>query len=304
MGKLTVIGSTNLDMIMQLERMPNPGETLLGGHYSTAPGGKGANQAVAAARAGAEVTFISCLGNDAIGDKALEDFAKDGINTTYIKSVDNTSTGVAFIFVDQEGENTIGVASGANSLLIPKQLESADNNISEADIILCQLEIPMETLKHIAIITSDKKTIFILDPAPTTELEDIILKNVDILTPNEIEVEQLTRVQVIDEDSARAACQRLHDKEIKTVIITMGDRGAYLSTSDENCLIPSFDVDAVDTTAAGDVFNGALAKALSDGQEIKNAIRFANAAAALSVTVLGAQPSAPNEKDILSLLNK
>ncbi|MBH49784.1 MAG: ribokinase [Candidatus Marinimicrobia bacterium] len=304
MGKLTVIGSTNLDMIMQLERMPNPGETLLGGHYSTAPGGKGANQAVAAARAGAEVTFISCLGNDAIGDKALEDFAKDGINTTYIKSVDNTSTGVAFIFVDQEGENTIGVASGANSLLIPKQLESAATNISEADIILCQLEIPMETLKHIAIITSDKKALFILDPAPTTELEDIILKNVDILTPNEIEAEQLTRVKVIDEDSARAACKRLHDKEIKTVIITMGDRGAYLSKNNESCLIPSFDADAVDTTGAGDVFNGALAKALSDGQEIKNAIRFANAAAALSVTVLGAQPSAPNEKDILSLLNK
>lgn len=301
--KIVVVGSSNTDMIIKVPWIPKPGETILGGKFSTAPGGKGANQAVAAARAGGDVTFIARIGDDMFGQKAKEGFIKDNINVDYVMTDENEPSGVALICVDEEGENSIAVASGANSKLSPSDVQNQSDVILSADILVMQLETPLETVHQAASIASDNGVKVILDPAPAQELSDDLLSHISILTPNESEAELLTGIKVDSEEDASKATDVLMKKGVETVLLTMGPRGTYIATAEFKELISGFKVKAVDSTAAGDVFNGALAVAIAENKPIWEAISFANAAAALSVTKLGAQPSAPTKEEIDKFLN-
>ncbi len=301
--KIIVVGSSNTDMIIQVPRLPKPGETILGGKFSTAAGGKGANQAVAAARAGGSVNFIARVGKDMFGEKAIEAFQKDGINIENIKKDPTEPSGVAEIFVDQNGENSIAVASGANLNISPADITEVEKIIASQDILVMQLEIPVETVKAAAEIARKNGVKVILNPAPAQKLSDDLLKNISIITPNEIESEMLTGIKVVDEVSARKAAAVLLSKGVETVVITLGPQGAFYTSNGKSELIPGFKVEAIDATAAGDVFNGALAVALGEKFSINKAIVFANAAAALAVKKLGAQPSAPDRDSINSFVN-
>ena len=303
-SKILVIGSSNTDMIIKLDKIPVPGETVLGGEFSTAAGGKGANQAVAAARAGGDVTFIASVGNDAFGSEAIEGFRRDGINVDYIKRVDSEASGVALIFVDKKGENSIAVASGANAVLDVENIQKLKEVISQAQILLMQLETPIETITKAAQIAHDSGVKVILNPAPAQPLDDDLLKRVSIITPNETEAELLTGVRITNDATAVEAAEILLSKGIETVLITLGAKGVLLATPDKKKFIPAFKVSAIDTTAAGDVFNGALAVGIAENKTFDEAIRFACAASALSVTKLGAQPSAHARQEIDTFLNK
>ena len=303
-SKIVVVGSSNTDMIIQVDKIPVPGETVLGGKFSTAAGGKGANQAVAAARAGGDVTFIAAIGQDSLGCQALEGFVRDGINTEYIKRVEAVASGVALIFVGKDGENSIAVASGANAELDPDFIDRSKSIISEAKILLMQLETPIETVTKAARLAHEAGVKVMLNPAPAQPLSGELLQQVSIITPNEIEAELLTNVKVEDESSAGKAAEVLLAKGIEYVLITLGPRGVFLASQETKKLVPGFTVNAVDTTAAGDVFNGALAAGLAEEKSMDEAIIFANAAAALSVTKLGAQPSAHRREEIDSFLAK
>lgn len=301
---IVVAGSSNTDMIIKAPRIPKPGETILGGEFATAAGGKGANQAVAAARAGGNVTFIACVGDDMFGKQALSSFQTDKINIEYIKIVKDVPSGVALIFVDEKGENSIAVAPGANAKLTPQDIHKATSAFKNADVFVAQLEIPIETVKEAIMLAHKMNIPTILNPAPAQPLSDELLKHVSIITPNTSETELLTGIHVDSEQSAKKAANFLMAKGIKTVLITMGTKGSFIATHDFNVMVPSFKVKAVDTTAAGDVYNGAFAVALAKGKELPDAVTFASAAAALSVTKLGAQPSAPYEKEIMDFLQK
>lgn len=290
--RILVVGSSNTDMIIQLERIPRPGETILGGTFHTAAGGKGANQAVAAARAGGEVTFIARLGRDVFGDQAVSGFRRDGINVQYIFRDKTAPSGVALIFVAKDGENSIAVASGANAKLSPADVRNAKAAFAGARVLLMQLETPLETVRAAAELAANHGVPVILNPAPARPLPDTLLKRISILTPNETEAELLT------DATGKEAAARLRARGVATVILTLGARGALVADDTGTRLVRGFKVKAVDTTAAGDVFNGALAVALAEGQPLDEAVRFANAAAAISVTRLGAQPSAPTRCEI------
>lgn len=300
--RIVVVGSSNTDMIIKVPHVPVPGETIIGGRFSMAAGGKGANQAVAAARAGGDVTLIARVGDDMFGEQAKEGFAKDNINVEHVLSDKGAPSGVALIFVGEDGENSIAVASGANANLSVSDIESASDCISSADILIMQLETPLETVRKAGSIASGGGVRVILDPAPAQPLSDDILKEVSILTPNESEAEILTGIKVQTEDDAGAAAEVLMAKGVETVIVTMGTKGAFVVTADCREFVAGFNVKAVDATAAGDTFNGALAVALAEGKALREATLFANAAAALSVTKLGAQPSAPTREEINKFL--
>ena len=295
---IVVIGSSNTDMVIQTDHIPVPGETILGGKFFMNPGGKGANQAVAAARLGGNVIFICKTGNDVFGQQSTELFKKENINTSYLLSDTVHPSGVALITVDKHGENTIAVASGSNGHLFPEDLKAAENIISQAAFVLIQLEIPLETVEHVASLAKAKNVRLILNPAPARELPDTLLKKISIITPNETEAEKLTGIAVTDKASAEKAAKILNRKGIKTVILTRGAEGAMIVQDETVTSIPSLAVDAVDTTAAGDVFNGALAVALAEGKDLVAAITFACRAAAISVTRLGAQASAPYRSEL------
>jgi len=301
---IVVIGSSNTDMIIKMPRIPKPGETILGGKFNTAAGGKGANQAVAAARAGGDVTFVARVGNDMFGQQAINGFKKDGINVKNVVTDTNEPSGVALIFVDEKGENSIAVASGANAELSVEDVNNAMKEIQSAKVVLMQLETPIETIRAGAKIAKNKGVKVILNPAPAQKLDDELLSLLDILTPNESEAELLTGIEVFDIQSAKKAGLALLEKGLETVIITLGSQGALLVTKSDSDLIKGYEVEAIDTTAAGDTFNGTLAVGLADNKNLKEAIKFANAAGALSVTKLGAQPSAPVKKDIITLLER
>ena len=301
-NRVVVVGSSNTDMIIKLERIPQPGETVIGGEFTTAAGGKGANQAVAAARAGGDVTLVARVGNDMFGRQAVERFASDGIDVRHVLEDSGAPSGVALIFVDRHGENSIAVASGANARLTPADVMAARDAISSADILVTQLETPLETVRTAVELAAEHGVRVVLNPAPAQPLDAEILRHVSVLTPNETEAALLTGMEVASEADAAAAAERLASLGVAATVITLGGRGAYVLDSDQRELVASFPVEAVDTTAAGDVFNGALAVALADGCPLIEAVRFANAAAALSVTKLGAQPSAPTRAAVEQFL--
>ncbi len=298
---IVVIGSSNTDMVIKCDHLPAPGETILGGNFFLNAGGKGANQAVAAVRLNGDVTFIAKVGNDVFGKQAIELFDKENINTEYIFIDEKNPSGVALINVDAKGENSITVAQGANGNLLVDDIKMLSHVIEQADIILMQLETPIETVEYVAHLANQYNKEFILNPAPACKLDDALLKKISVITPNEKEAEMLTGVSINNIDEAKQAAQILSAKGIQTIIITLGEDGALLYTNNEFSLIPTKKVNAVDTTAAGDVFNGALAVALSEQKNLKEAIQFANNAAAISVTRLGAQASAPYRSELSEL---
>jgi ribokinase len=301
-SSIVVVGSSNTDMIIQLDRIPRPGETILGGEFTTAAGGKGANQAVGAARAGGRVTFVARVGQDMFGDQAIAGFKRDGICVEHVFRDKAAPSGVALIFVAKDGENSIAVAGGANAKLAPADVKKAAKAIRSAAVLVMQLETPLETVQAAAEIAAKAGIRVILNPAPAQPLPDKLLKLVSILTPNEHEAELLTGIKVTDESAAAKAADKLRARGVKTVILTLGPRGAFIADAAGKQLVHGFKVKAVDTTAAGDIFNGSLAVALAEGKPLPAAVRFANAAAALSVTKLGAQPSAPTRREIEKFL--
>ena len=296
--KIVVIGSSNTDMIIKLPHIPGPGETLLGGQFSIAHGGKGANQAVASARAGGDVVFISCVGNDQFGQKAIEKLRNEGIETFYIKIVRNTASGIAMINVSETGENSISVAPGANSFLLPEDIQNAEEVVKMADMILLQLEIPVETVLKAVEIARKFNVPVILNPAPACTLSDEILANIDIITPNENEAVLLAGMESLNISIPELA-MRLGKKVSGTVIITLGSDGAFYYQNNVGKQIVGCKVNVVDTTAAGDTFNGYLAVSLASGNRLEEAISIANKAASLSVMRLGAQPSIPYFNEVV-----
>ena len=297
---ILVVGSSNTDMVIKANHFPVPGETILGGEFFMFPGGKGANQAVAASRLGGNVTFIAKVGSDIFGAQALQQFKNEKINTLFIITDKENPSGVALITVDAKGENTIVVAQGANGALLPTDIQRADKEIEHADIVLMQLEIPIETVLHVASRTNRYKRKLILNPAPARQLPDEVLNGLFIITPNESEAEILLGVKITDINSVKMAAKKLYDKGVANVVITLGAEGAYIYNTDGGRLIPTKKVTPVDTTAAGDVFNGALAVAISENKSLDEAVEFANCAAAISVTRMGAQASAPFRNELLT----
>lgn len=293
MNKLVVLGSVNADHVLQIPCFPLPGETLHGRGYCVIPGGKGANQAVAAARLGADVAFIASVGDDSFGINIREAFAKDGINVDAVMIEKNKSTGIAMIQVSDSGENNICLSSEANNCLTASRLQPHHHIIQRADMLLMQLETPVETIISAAKVAQLSETKVVLNPAPAQPLSDDLLKLINIITPNETEAEALTGIKVTDMDSAQQAADLLHDKGVKLVMITLGSQGVWVSESGHGQQIKGFRVKAVDTTAAGDTFNGALLTRLLEGANCADAIRFAHAAAAITVTGAGAQTSIP-----------
>jgi len=295
---IVVVGSSNTDMIIRVPRIPRAGETLLGGEFLTAAGGKGANQAVGAARAGGKVAFIARVGRDAFGDQAIAGLLRDGIDVSRVFRDKLTPSGVALIFVAQDGENSIAVAGGANAKLSPSDVKKAAGVIRSAGLLVAQLETPLATVTAAVELAVKAGVPVILNPAPARPLPNSLLERISILTPNETEAELLTGIKVTDAAAAAKACSKLRSRGVGIVILTLGKRGAFLADANGERLVPGFKVKTVDSTAAGDIFNGALSVALAEGKAVFDAVRFANAAAALSVTRLGAQPSAPSRADI------
>lgn len=303
-GKLAVLGSINADHILNLAHFPRPGETVIGKQYQVAFGGKGANQAVAAGRSGAHIAFISCVGEDDIGERIRQQLINDRVDVAAVEVVSGGTTGVALIFVNSVGENTIGIYAGANAALTTGRVVEHQQTIADAQVLLMQLESPLDSVLAAAHIAQQHQTQVVLNPAPATQLSDELLSLVDIITPNETEAQILTGVAVnSDEDAALAAC-KLHDKGIATVLITLGSRGVWLSEQGKGQCIPAFNVAAVDTIAAGDTFNGALMTALLEQRSMAEAVRFAHAAAAIAVTRRGAQPAVPWRDEIDSFLQQ
>jgi len=293
-----VIGSTNTDMVIKSKSLPKPGETVIGGDFFIFQGGKGANQAVAAAKLGGDVFFISKVGDDSFGKKSIEEFKKHQINTKYIKEAQGIHTGVALIMVDEKGENSIAVASGANADLKKEDVTFLKKQLKKEDIVLIQLEIPLEVVNYIIELCHKVNSRVVLNPAPFQKMNDEFLNLVDTITPNMIETHSLTGVEVTDIDSARKAAQRLLEKGIKNVLITMGAQGVFYMSKNAEGHVAAKKVEVADSTAAGDTFNGAFATGLSHGMDVITCIEFANAAAAISVTRMGAQDSVPSINEL------
>jgi ribokinase len=300
--KILVVGSSNTDMVIKVEHLPQPGETIIGGTFFMNPGGKGANQAVAVARLNGQVMFICKTGSDIFGHQAQQQFEEEGINTSYVLSDAKHPSGVALIMVDSNAENCIAVASGSNANLSRADLEKAAEAISEADIILLQLEIPIDTVEYVAKIANEKHKKVILNPAPARPLSAELISNLYMITPNETEAKMISGVEIKDDESAIVAAKKLVEMGVDNVIITLGSRGALVYNETTCEFVDAYKVKAIDTTAAGDIFNGALTVALSENRPIIDAVRFACKTAAISVTREGAQSSAPyrNEVDIFA----
>jgi ribokinase len=296
--KITVIGSTNVDFLIKTDKLPGFGETVTGGVFFQNYGGKGANQAVGAARAGGNVTFVTCLGEDLYADNLMENFKKDGIETSFVFRDRVEATGSALIMLDKDGNNYLSVASGANYKLKTAHIDQALNTILEAEIIVMQMEIPFDTTKYVFELAAkhNKKVLFNLAPAKPFDLS--VLKSTYAFVVNEIEASMVTGLKVETDDEIKTAAQALLTLGCKTAIVTLGARGSYVASPEFTGTVPAFKVKAVDTTAAGDVYCGSLAVAMVEGRSLVDAVRFAGAASAISVTRLGAQPSAPWRKEI------
>lgn len=299
--KIVVVGSCNTDMVIKADRLPIPGETVLGGTFFMNPGGKGANQAVAAARMGGNVTLISKTGNDVFGKQSMMLYDSENIKTDYIFSDPNNPSGVALITVDSNGENCIVVASGANANLFPADINKAYTEIENSDLVLMQLEIPIDTVEYVAEIASKKNIKVILNPAPARALSDNLLKNLYIIIPNRSEAEILSGIKVTDLDKARQAADIISAKGVNIVVVTLGSEGALIKDFDEYHFVEAVKVDAMDTTAAGDVFCGSVCVGLAEGKSIIDSVKMAARAAAITVTRMGAQSSIPYRSELSSL---
>ena len=298
MSRILVIGSSNTDMVIKTKKLPAPGETILGGIFLMNPSGKGANQAVAAARLGGKVTFITKRGNDLFGNQAVGLLMREGIDTQHVVKDIELPSGVALITVDSAGENSIVVAPGSNGNLVQEDIPLSIFETVKFEILLLQLEIPISTVEFSAVTASDHNIKVILNPAPACKLSDTLLKHTWLITPNEIEAETITGVTITDIPSAEHAATLIQQRGVKNVIITLGEAGAFVKSEDFTGIVPGVKVIPVDTTAAGDIFNGALAVAISEGKGIKDAVVFANLAASISVTRMGAQASAPYKNEL------
>jgi ribokinase len=297
--KIIVAGSMNMDMVVKTSHIPQPGETVLGGTFFMNPGGKGANQAIAVARLGAEVAFIGKIGDDIFGRQSSQLFEDEGVDITGLVADEDQPSGIALITVDEKGENSIVVAPGANARLYPEDVERSFENYPDAQILLVQLEIPLNTVQFAAELAKKQGVKVILNPAPANKSVPDFYKLIDIITPNVTEAEMLTGVKITDSDSALVAAKKLRSFGVPTVIITLGSSGAILLDGEEFHHIDAPKVTAVDTTAAGDVFNGALAVAISEGKPLPEATAFACKAASIAVTKLGAQASIPYRNEVV-----
>ena len=297
MKNICVIGSLNMDLVVNVDTMPKPGQTLLGGNFKEVPGGKGANQAVAMARLGGKVSMIGKVGNDSFGKTLINALNNDNVNTNHIHTA-NCSTGVAFITVDKNAQNAIVVAPGANFELSKDDIDKNIDCIKNSDIVVIQLEIPLEAVKYALQIAKDLNKYTILNPAPAIKLNDDIIKNVDLLTPNETELEIISEMKIESEDDINKAAKKMIEKGIKELIVTLGSKGSLYINEEKSFFKSAYKVEAVDTTAAGDSFTGALAVALSNNKNIAEAMDFASKVGALSVMKEGAQSSLPTLKDV------
>ena len=296
--KVVVVGSFNMDLVVKAGRRPQKGETLMGEVFGMFIGGKGSNQAIAAVRLGADVTMVGRLGTDLFGDTLMAAHAEEDICTDYVIRDREVGTGVASILIDANGDNSIVLVPQANMRLSVADIERASESIAAADVLLLQLEVPIAASQRAAEIAKSNGAAVVLNPAPAQELPDDFLAQVDILTPNEVETESLSGAKVSTATDAERAAKVLLDKGLSAVILTLGDRGALLLTPDLTQQVPAYIVEVVDTTAAGDAFCGALATGLARGENLINAVAFANAAGALAVTVLGAAPSMPTAAQV------
>lgn len=298
---ICVIGSSNTDMVVKGEKLPIPGETVMGGDFLMNPGGKGANQAVAAARLGGQVQFVAKVGNDMFGRQAVQQFQRERINVNYVATDADHPSGVALINVDAKGENCIAVAPGSNAFLKAEEVEPALENLGTSAMVLMQLEIPLPTVDYAVKRSHEKGLRVVLNPAPAQALPDSLFSCLYLITPNETEAELLTGLRVIDEATAHEAACQLRQKGVANVIITLGSKGAYLLSEHFAGIVPAPPVTAMDTTAAGDCFNGALVVALAENKSLEEAVAFACKAASICVTRMGAQASMPLRKEVDSL---
>ncbi len=300
--KILVIGSTNVDFLIKTDKLPALGETVTGGIFMQNFGGKGANQAVGAARAGGDVTFVTCLGKDLYAEELVRSFRNDGMDTQYVFTDQEMATGSALIMLDKNGNNYLSVAPGANFRLTPVHIDKALNVLMAAEIIILQMEIPFETTAYIFELAEkyNKKVLFNLAPARPFDAD--VLKHTHAFVVNEVEASMVTGLQVETDTEVRSAANILLAMGPEIVVITLGARGSFIASAGYQQFVPAFKVKAVDTTAAGDVYCGSLAVALVEGKSPVEAVRFAGAASAISVTRLGAQPSAPNRKEIEAFL--
>jgi ribokinase len=296
--RICVLGSANVDLTFRTPRLPQAGETLAGRSLHVGMGGKGANQAVAAARLGAEVTFVACVGNDSFGAQAIGQFQREGINTAFIRQDANQPTGTAAIMVDDDAENCIIIVPGANAGLSIADVRAASSAIQQADAVLCQLETPLEATQEAFRLARAAGKLTVLTPAPVRELPDELLCLCDLCVPNRIEIEVLVGRAVHSHEDAHAAAKSLMARGVKSVALTMGGSGAFLLDDTGAIHIPAVAVDAVDTTGAGDAFTAALAVSLADGLPLKEAARRASLVAAITVTRIGTQAAFPQRKEV------
>lgn len=304
MPDILVVGSLNMDLIVRTPRLPAPGETILGTTFATASGGKGANQAVAAAKLGAPVKMIGRVGADDFGKTLRSNLSAVGVDTQYVVQDGDAATGIASIWVDDKGQNSIIVAPGANARVSRTDIDAAAGAFRDARVVVAQLEIPLETVQHAFRTARANNALTILNPAPAQPLTRKILELVDIVIPNETETAQLTGIEVIDFDSAQNAANVLKQMGARRVLVTMGAKGALFVDGDKPAqTIPPFPVQAVDTTAAGDAFVGALAAALARDKDWTTSLQEASAAGALAATKLGAQPSLPTRAELDDFLS-
>jgi ribokinase len=304
MGKIVIVGSSNTDLVVRAHKIPAPGETVVGNDYFMNPGGKGANQAVTIAKLGAEASFIAKVGDDDYGSRSIENYKRANLDVSHVYVDENAHSGVALIVVDDSGENAITVSSGANNKLCKEDIDQAKPLIESAEIVLMQLEIPMKVVEYVADMAFAKGVKVILNPAPAAKLSKALLSKLYLIIPNETECEILTGIRITDQESKIKAAGRLLDSGVKNVILTIGSKGSSLVNSEGCFNVPAILQKAVDTTAAGDVYCGALCVAISEGSALPEAMQFATAASSISVTRPGAQASIPSREEVESLLSR